>query len=150
MRATIYKPETVELQIESATILSTDEALNLPVPIRRTGYRWWLRSPDSRDASQVVAVMGNGHISPFYSNVSADSGVRPAFVVSNLEDFNCVIGDTITIKSKRYVVIDTNKILYNDEPVRCQFNSKNSNDYETSDLKQFVNGWLKDLKNETD
>ena len=149
MRATICKPETVELQIKSATILSTDEVLKLPVAIRRTGYWWWLRSPDSRDAHYVAAVMSDGHISPFCFHVSADYGVRPAFVVSNLEDFNCVIGDTITIKSKRYVVIDTNKILYNDEPVRCQFNGKNSNDYETSDLKQFVDGWLKDLKNET-
>ena len=100
---------------------------------RFTG-RWWLRSPCNY-ARYIYFVYFGGGVGGDYGTYSADNGVRPAFRIPNLES---EIGSKIFVENTLCTVIDTDYAL-SDTVICLHRFDKKSNNYETSELKAFIN-----------
>ena len=122
-----------ELEITGATLLSIEEVEKyLTESEREYSDFWWVRSPscNSYCAQSVV----DRHC------------VRPALQISNLKSSNFKIGDTFEIGDYKFKVISDNLAwMYKQDIGHYAFNEdfKNGNDYETSDVKKFVDKWFK-------
>ena len=141
IQAIEYTPKETTLEVEEITLLTADEAKKLPKSIREYRAHWWLHSPGT--VSECVTYVNiYGDIDNYGIYVDYNFGaVRPVLKIKNIQFHN--IGDIISIKGKRYVVISENQVLYDDEIVYNRFDT-NSNDYEKSEIKQIVEKWLED------
>ncbi len=136
----------VKIDVVGATILSVEEAENLPVGLREYKTGWWLRSPghDSVHAATVI------HRGPIYDygeivNYTGDA-VRPALKISNLESSNFQVGDRFKFGGKPFQVI-SNCLAFclGDIGQHCFRENRRApeaNDYEKSDIKKYVDDWF--------
>lgn len=147
VQRTITTIEDMELDIEGITLLSVEEAKALPVEIRKyTNNNWWLRSSgDDRKASLVIGPVGGVYSIGYL--VSWQRGVRPALRV-NLESSDLQIGDKLTIFNRSWTVISKKLIFCDDivgrSPFRKDWDASDSNDYEASDIKKWLEDWYAD------
>lgn len=141
-----------ELEITGATLLSVEEAEKYLAQEERT-YRcwWWLRSP-GLDASYAADVVSGGGIDYTGDGVDSSGGcVRPALQINNLKSSNLEVGDIFEIRNYKFKVISESLAwMYGQDIGRCAFNEdiEKGNDYETSDVKMFVDKWCEKLKGE--
>jgi len=141
MKALKYNPEEIDIEVTDISLLTVEEAERLPENIREYEDWWWLRTPGI-SSHYAAFVHFDGPVSILGAGVThVNVGVRPALTISNLEDLGVRVGDTIIIQDKKYVVVSDNKVLYNDDAVYHRFD-KDSNDYEKSEIKKIVDGWL--------
>lgn len=132
-----------DLDIKYATLLSVDEANTVDKRVRR--YQspwqwWWLRSPG--DLSGFAAYNYGGTVHDDGYGVNDGNGVvRPALKISNLRSFNLKPYNQIKINGIKFVVISDDMVLHNDEIMHHRFDEK-SNDYEKSEIKQFIDNWF--------
>ena len=144
----ITTTESIDLNINGITLLSTEEAIKLPINIRISEYPWWLRSPGEYDTyAAIVSVDGEDVFSDGIS-VDEEFGVRPALKISNLESCNLQIGDIIIMFNYTWTVISNNLILCDKIVGKCKFRenwkAKDANNYEASDVKKWLEKWYID------
>ena len=138
--ADLPKIEIEESDIYNATLLSVEEASDLPESVRRCNVWWWLRSPGS-DSYDAMSVLADGSIYSSGYGVDLDFGaVRPALTIRGLKSKNLEPYSIVLINGKKFIVIGKDTALYNDAFIFHYFNKtkKQGNDYKTSDIRKFV------------
>lgn len=140
-----------DVKILRATLLSARESLTLLTDDDRE-YKgwWWLRSP-CYGASKAPAVNSHGVAYSRGLPVHYISGyVRPA-LIGEFNVPNCTIGDKFVFGNLTFKIISDNlafclgdigQYLFYDDLKSGRNNFDDVNDYETSDIKQFVNEWF--------
>lgn len=134
------------ITVTGATLLTVEEAEQLPKSILNINHPWWLRSPGS-DTNNAAYVDFFGDVYDYGACVDYDDcGVRPALNI-NLESSNLSIGDKFTFGDKEFDVVFKDKALCTDIIGECTFRGNwkafDANDYEASDVKKFVDAWYK-------
>lgn len=122
-------------EVDEITLLSIEEAKKLPDHILCCGDKWWLRSPGYYQYT-AINVLNGGDVRETGSTVGdVNIHVRPAFRISNLESEN---GEPLKIGKTWCIVIDKGLVLADYPVCKHRFDSK-SNDWETSELRAFIN-----------
>lgn len=122
-------------EVYKITLLSAEEAKEIPSHILpHCSDWWWLRSP-GYDQFIAVGVSYNGQISKYGNFVFDRYAVRPAFRISNLESET---GDKVMVSKTLCTVIDKGLVLADYPICRHKFDSE-SNNWESSELKEFIN-----------
>lgn len=122
-------------EVDEITLLSAEEARKVPKSILACGEWWWLRSPGNYQLSSAL-VSFDGVVYEYGLLVYfALYTVRPAFRISNLES---KIGDKIMISKTWCTIIDEGLALADSPVCEHRFDSK-SNNWESSELKEFIN-----------
>lgn len=140
----IITTEAVDLDIKGITLLSIREYESCKDKIKPTSCSWWLRSP-GRYADTVVAINGAGGVLRTGYNVSRTEGLRPALKI-DLESSNLRIRDKIEWANYRWTIISDSLMLCDEiiaeHPFREDWEADDANDYEKSDIKQWLENWL--------
>ena len=129
---------------ESLELLTLEEVNQLPQKVRSYICWWWLKSPGQFDDF----ALGVGKDGTVYSHgcIVDDTGaVRPVLTVSNLDSSNLELYDNYQLLDNFWIYIGDNKFLYDGIPVKHIFD-KDSNDYESSEIKGYLDNWLKELQ----
>lgn len=125
-------------EINEITLLSVEEAKEIPSRILpHCSDWWWLRSPGcNQDYAYAAFVYHDGDVNEFGTYVyRCGNAVRPAFRISNLESET---GDKVMVSKTLCTVIDKGLVLADYPVCRHRFDSE-SNNWETSELKEFIN-----------
>ena len=131
------------MQIESITLLSVNEASALPKEILDCGHYYWLRSPGS-DSSSAAFVDYGGYVLNFgYYVINYNYGVRPALVIPNLDSLNLRDFEEITMWDTKWIYIGKNMLFAKDIICERRFD-ENSNVFEKSEIKEYLDNWLKE------
>lgn len=132
------------LELTGATLLTLEEVKTLPEETLAIGRWWWLRSPGSSSCSAACV----GSDSSVYCNgdyVYYDRAVRPALTINNLEFSSLRIRDVFQFADKEFEIISDTKALCTENVGKCTFRedwrAEDANNYETSDVKTFVDDW---------
>ena len=140
-----------ELEITGATLLSIEEAEEYLTRVERAYDCWWWLCSPSNDSYYAKLVDYDGVINYRGRSVGSSNGcVRPALQIKNLESSNLKIGDFFELGGFEFKVISENLAWMHKQDIgRCAFNKdlENGNNYETSDVKKFVDEWFKALIN---
>lgn len=120
--------------IEQITLLTIEQAEEIPMKILACGGRWWLRTAGYyRD--YVTYVGSDGVIYEFgYDAYDDYSAVRPIFKINNL---NAEFGNKVFVEKRLCTVIDKDLVLVD----KCVCNHRFdlfSNNWENSELKTFL------------
>ena len=146
VKALKYTPTEVDIEITDISLLTIEEVEALPENIKQYGDYWWLRSPGYSSCRAAYVYYG-GSVDGYGSGVgNSFFAVRPAITISN-PTFE--IGDIIEIQNKKYVSITQNKVLYNDKVIYHRFDTS-TNDYDKSEIRAIVDGWLEGKKGEAE
>lgn len=141
----------LELDISGATLLTIEEAEQLPKRLKVYKNWWWLRSRGN-NSCLVTIIDYDGFIDFHGDYITSDNDVRPLLMISNLESSNLQIGDTFKFGGKKFEIISNDKAFCLDDIGTCSFKSDwetlDANDYEKSDVKQFIDKWFKESINE--
>ena len=147
-----------ELKIQEITLLSAEEYRTLKDNIKPIDSWWWLRTAGI-DGNAVSSVQCNGELNICSTDVlKHDGSVRPVLRIENLNALNLTIGSSfkfgITVnnvfKLGRYTwTIISEELALCDEAVgqsafKKDGDAKNSNQYESSDIKKWLNEWAEE------
>lgn len=122
-------------EVKEVTLLSIEEAKRVPKKsLRACGDWWWLQSPS--DCQNIaVFVYSNGDINKDGNCVNNERcTVRPAFRINNLKS---KIGDKIMV-GKTWCTVIKKDFALADYPICQHIFDLKSNDWETSELKAFI------------
>jgi hypothetical protein len=122
------------------TLLTAEEYERYEPKIPTINDRWWLRSPGS---GQLYAkyVSDAGGVPNYGDRVNTDDGaVRPAL---KSEIIDLPIGERFIALGNRWTVIDTGLAISNESVAHRRFDCE-SNDWETSELRAWLEDWAKD------
>ena len=101
---------------------------------------WWLRSPGD-DSNYAAGVRSGGSVYNGGDGVRHDyDAVRPALKSAIL---NLPIGEKFNALGNRWVMIDDGFAISEDVITHRRYDSK-SNDWETSELKEWLEDWAKE------
>lgn len=132
------------LDVTGATLLTAEEAKTLPKEILAIGKWWWLQSP-GYCSNHAADVCSDGSVNYHGYGVSSTNAVRPTLEIQNLEASNLNIGDVFRFGNKNFEIISDTKALCTESIGKCFFRedwqAEDANDYETSDVKTFVDDW---------
>ena len=149
----IETTKDIDLDVLGITLLSVEEAEQLPEGTRAIRGWWWLRSPGDY-GDYAAYVYGKGLVNDIGYNVhNHELGVRPALIV-NLDSSNLSIMDKIETAGHRWTVITDSLILCDDivgfTAFRADWQANDANVYEASDVKKWLEKWWEENRNETD
>lgn len=135
-----------DLEITGATLLTVEEARELPEWLKKKLYWWWLRSP-GKDSSHVAYVSLNGDIDNYGADVdNYHGGVRPVLTISNLESLGLKIGDRFEFGGRDFEIISDDKAFclgcITSMAFREDWKAPDANDYEKSDVKKCIDVWF--------
>lgn len=127
--------------IKGITLLSLAEYQELKSNISLKHW-WWLRSP-GRSASNAAFMVGvYGDVHDYGYSVNGEFGVRPALI---LDSSNLNVGDSFEFGNHTFTVISEKYALCDDaigkHCFRKDWNAKDANNYEASDVKKYVEDW---------
>ena len=132
---------------ESLELLTLEEASKLPENVLGYRYKWWVQPNYDNESRYANIISNNGTIDLTPYEVSqSDVAVRPVLTVSNLDDSNLEFYDRhYPLFSLSWIYIGNDQFLYNGTAQKSRFDSK-SNEYESSEIKGYLDGWLKELQ----
>lgn len=131
-----------DLDILGATLLTKEEAEQLPERLKKYDDWWWLKSP-SRYSDGAMYVSTSCCIS--YKGVLSVGKVRPVLVISSLESSGLKIGDTFNFRDKKFEIISNDKAFCLGDIGHCAFRQGlGFNVYEKSSIKRYVDEWFKE------
>lgn len=144
----IVKWEDVDIEIKDITLLST-EAYEACKDIVPNIAQWWLRSPGN-NCITAASVDCDGNIYYIGRSVyGGDRAVRPALI---FKSSNFQIGDKIKVVGYDWTVISDNMMLCDDvighTYFRKDWRAEDANVYEKSDIKKWLEKWLKEMEKE--
>lgn len=148
MIAKVFEPKFVDATITEITLLSIEEAEKLPEHILELGEWWWLRSPGGFYYSAGY-IAEDGSIYAFGYDVDfPDGAVRPVLRINNLESLNLKVGDAINVAGYYWTIITEDLALCNvavgNTCFRQEWAEMDSNNYETSDIKVWLENWARE------
>lgn len=133
-----------DIRIMGITLLTAEEAEELPKNILATGKRWWLKTPGSRDYAAAV-VDPDGFVDDCGWVVNKPRDVRPALIISYPEHSGVKTGDKFYFASEEFQVISAGRALctgnFGRHPFRKKANVPRANDYSDSDVRKFLEEW---------
>ena len=135
------------LEFTGATLLSVDEAMCYLSREDRENYvEWWLRTKGEwSDAASYVFV--NEIISNVGIDIKRQNAIRPALIISNLGEFK--VGDIFSIGEYYFKIIRPQMAWMYQQDIGFDIFDNESNNYETSHVKEIVDSWFEKLKDET-
>lgn len=152
-----------KIKVKSITLLSKEDVMDLtektftgggPIPknileLHDGSSEYWLSTAGTRNYNYVMTVTSDtGKIFVPGDFVDASCAIRPVLIVSNLMS-RYSIGDTVEFGDSdlTYTVISKNKVLANfslgQMPFRRAYAAGDANDYEKSDIKEWLEYWAK-------
>ena len=144
---TEYQP--ISLQIEGITLLSIEEAKQVPENLRAIDDWYWLRTPGGVDYCTMFVGRSVDRSSYFGGScVNYQGGaIRPVLRIDNRIPTDLIIGDKIEHAVYTWTVIADDLILC-DEAIgytafRTDMNASDANDYEASDVKRWLEKWAR-------
>jgi len=131
-------------------LLSIEEYEKYKDKIPKFSCWWWLRSP-GLDQNYAVFVYLYGAINNFGNYVNnVNLCVRPVLNISNLKSFNrhhtFIDNDTLVHCGITWKRIDTDLFIA-EVPIATHRFDAISNDYQTSEVRQFLLDWYEERKN---
>ena len=131
--------QDAEIEVLGVTLLSIEEYReNKDLIPRIDGWWWWLRSPGR--IQLLAAYINDGVIHDYGISVNRDDGaVRPALKIGNPGLMNP--GDKFECAGYTWTMLRGNLALCDSSIGETAFNDKDSNDYETSAVKRYVENW---------
>lgn len=138
-----------DLAITGATLLSIEEAEQLPLELRKYYNWWWLRSPGD-ESDRAANVLYSGSIYDHGDLVDGSKVViRPALQIKNLNSITLKIGDIFEFGGKTFKIISDNLAFcltdIGEHCFRKHWESKYANDYAKSDAKKYIDNWFNDI-----
>ena len=130
-----------EGDIKGITLLTTEEADQLPLYIAACGGSWWLRSP-GWFSNYAANVDYNGDVDSAGTSLDFDEiAIRPVLLCDPVE---LPLGHVVKLFGEEWLYIGDGKLLARKPIGRCAFNksSEKGNVYEGSDIEKYVNDWL--------
>lgn len=126
-------------------LLSIEEYKKYSNIIPEINTFWWLRSPGN-SAYEAAFVYCDGTIMDDGNRVTFNNAaIRPALRLSNQEYKNLKLGD-IFIKYKFPWIKMSEDIAIAETPIAFRRFDEKSNDYENSEIRQFLLNWIKERK----
>lgn len=132
----------LKCQVTEVTLLFAEEweeaVATVPnIPIEQF-CRWWLRSPAPYFRLAAI-VERSGSVNHDGTSVNYEYGIRPVFNIPYLLSISCKPGDKITVGTNTMCTVINKGVVLADNIIdRHRFDSDN-NDWETSELKAFIN-----------
>ena len=129
-----------ELNVKEITLLSAEEYYTYRYLIPQCNEWWWLRSPGPRNY-RVNIVTVDSDVRTRYTWAKS-GGIRPLLKVENSD---LKPGDKIILSNYTWTAL-TPKLVLCDKIVKTSVfrydkESKNANDYNSSDVKTVLNTW---------
>ena len=135
----MLKPENVM----EVTLLSANEYKPVEHDVPWVGDEWWLRTPGSHN--YLAAIVDSEVINADGFYVGQCKGVRPALRV-NPESIDH-IESSASFGGHEWTRISKDMFLCNETIRQMPFNkTEDSNDYETSDVKKWLEKWFQEAK----
>lgn len=132
-------------KLASITLLSLEEYQELKPNISLLNHWWWLRSPGDSAYEAAFVHGADGFVDAAGLDVGGAFGVRPALV---LESSTLQIGDIFEFGNHIFTVISDKYALCNgsigNHCFREDWKAKDANNYETSDVKKYIESWAKE------
>lgn len=134
------------VKILGVTLLSAEEAETLLTrEERKYNYCWWLRSPGYY-SNFTCYVYNSGDVHSSGRSVDFYSGVRPALNI-DISSSNIKTGDVFNYGGKEFKVISDSLAWMHNSDIGCyafrkEWQVKNANEYEASDVKKFIDKWF--------
>lgn len=148
MKVTRVITEELELnlKITEATLLTIEEAKQLPEKLKNYDRYWWLQS-HGYTYNFAANVIYGGSVSSAGSLVNCyNYAVRPVLIISNTESSGLKIGDVFKFGGKQFEIISDNKAFCLTDIGLCNFRedwrADDANNYEKSDVKKFIDEWF--------
>lgn len=140
----ITSTEPIDITFTGARLLAKEEVEELPKRLRLHTNWWWTNSANALYSSIVLCVFGDsGCVSNEYTcnaNVA-----RPALLFKSK---SLKIGDRFSVAGLEFEVITDDLAFCLSDIGECRFRNdveaKDANQYETSDVKKFVDNWFKE------
>ena len=124
-------------------LLSAEEYKKYEDKIPLIRDSWWLRSP-GYDQFFAAFVYGNGPLNYGGDDVNNDAvAVRPALRIDNPQSGNLKIGDRFVEADFPWIVIGDGLAIA-EVPIAWRRFDAESNDYETSEIRQFLIAWYEE------
>ena len=134
-----------ELKIDGITLLSIEEYEACREYIPPLNDLWWLRSPGRKMVHDAVNV-AYGLVDGYGLNVESDLAVRPALKITDIKSAKLKLGGKFDLFGYTWTVISDSLALCDSSIGRFHFRSywraEDANDYEASNVKKYVEGWL--------
>ena len=145
MKVVCEKPIYVKksIDVEGVTLLSLDEFRMLPYKLRDIGKCWWLRTPgDNVGTVMYVDDFGEEHEEGETVDTVLNSfhmmHVRPVLLVSGVKK-----GEKIRIFDNDWTAFSENAVLCDTQVGAFRFDLART-DYESSDIKKWLEDWFQD------
>lgn len=132
--------------IEDITLLSKEEYKQNEDIIPLINVEgWWLRSHSKHYANDIHFIWGeDGEIDSYGLVAEKALAIRPALQIS--KSMSLTPGDKLEIFGKSWTVLNDNLVLcdtaINNMLFRKDYNISDANNYETSDIKTYLDNWL--------
>ena len=152
-----------DIVLTGITLLSKEEYLEHKDKITGVHNHWWLRSPGidyfshaTNDYFAAFVFGVDGHVDERGYDVDEALCVRPALCIGDLKSLQ--VGDKFKLAKQRWTIISdkyalcdniigksafSKKDWYTDYGNYLCYDKKGLSDYETSDVKQYVESWAK-------
>lgn len=141
MEVETIKTGRENIEIKRATILTEEEAKQIPEECRKYREPWWLQSPGTQPDT-VAYVSFDGTILSDGQPVNCKTKVRPALVLADSPAATLEVGDKFIFDGKPFEVIgDRLALCLTDIGTSC-FHTV-SNQHHASDLKAYTEDWFR-------
>lgn len=128
------------IEIEEITLLSIEEYEKYLTNIKPLNTWWWLRSPGFYVCDDIYFNYGAKFVN------HPDGAVRPALRL-NPDSHHLQIGDVFEYENKRWTMIADSLALCDEAfcnmAYRKDWQAKDANDYNASDVKMYLDNWIK-------
>ena len=132
-----------EFVIEKTKLLSLEEFEMYRDNIPELNTMWWLRTSAGKHAAVCIAT---DNVDVHHADI--ECAIRPALQLSGLSD--CKIGDNFEFKGHTWTVISDDCALCDEaigrHPFRRDWRAADSNAYEVSDVKKYIEDWYNELE----
>ena len=141
-----------QYEIKEISLLTGEEYGENHDLIDKGSELWWLKTPYHSKSGKDVVMIVSPRVS--YPEGMAEFpsfclGVRPTLKISNLESFGCKKGDKVDIFGLQWTVLSGDTVLCDKIIGKVPFSKMKkdreeaTNDFKTSDIRDFLNGWLR-------
>lgn len=152
MASTTIIPVDAILEI---TLLSREEARDIPQSVLEFPYCWWLRSPGKHVTNVATVCYFGCVLTRGHSVTLPNYAVRPALRIKSDCVRNLTIGDVVSCAGKQWQYAGNDLILLSGEPLTCMAFNRDADayeqwdddeKYEKSDVCRFLQAWLQEQK----
>ena len=147
MKISVSKFVLADLDIDEITLLTAEEASQLPIDILHSESWWWLKSPGYYQPYNVSSVHFDGKWICFEDRCDRDDGgIRPAIKVADSDTSGLTTGAKIAFGGYCWTMVLPQTLLCDSIiEYRCwreDSTAADANDWEKSDIKKWLEEWV--------